>query len=53
MYTFSALFAENYNEGFVKYWSGLFGRTENVVLLAVGVGLACIAVIMMAGRRKS
>jgi hypothetical protein len=46
------MFADNYSDGFVKYWAGLLGNTESVVLLAVGVGVVCIALIVFGGKWK-
>jgi hypothetical protein len=44
------VFASSYSEGFVKYWTGLFDKTESVVLLALGVGAICIALIVFTGK---
>lgn len=45
------MFAEStYIDGFIKYWSGMFGNTESVVLVAVGVGLVCILLIVFTGK---
>lgn len=45
------MFAEStYIDGFIKYWSGMFGNAESVLLVAVGVGLACILLIAFTGK---
>lgn len=46
------MFAESYTDGFMKYWTGAFAHTEGVVLLAVGVGIACIALIVFGNKWK-
>jgi hypothetical protein len=48
------VFAEktSYTDGFVKYWTSAFGNTESVVLVALGVGAGCIALLMLSGKWK-
>lgn len=46
------MFASNYSEGFVKFWTSAFGNTESVVLVAVGVGILCICLIVFGGKWK-
>lgn len=44
------MFAESYSDGFVAYWTGLFANTDSVILLALGVGAVCIALIVFTGK---
>ncbi len=44
------MFASDYADGFVKYWTGLLANTESVVLIALGVGLVCILLIVFTGK---
>ena len=44
--------AADYADGFVEYWTKAFKKTDNVILLALGIGGLCIAVIVMGGRWK-
>ena len=46
------MFASGYADGFVSYWTGLFAKTESVVLIALGVGAVCIAIIVFTGKWK-
>jgi hypothetical protein len=46
------MFADNYSDGFVKYWTGLFANTESVVLVAIAVGILCICLIVFGGKWK-
>ena len=46
------MFANSYSDGFVKYWTSLLANTESVVLVALGVGAVCVAVIVFSGRWK-
>lgn len=46
-----APFAESsYASGFWEYWTKAFRNTDNVVLLAVGVGVVCLAIILSSGK---
>ncbi len=44
------MFAEAYQEGFVNYWSGVFGKADNIVMFALLLGLLCIALIALSGK---
>ncbi len=44
------LFAESYSSGFWEYWTKAFRTADNVVLLAVGVGVVCLAIILSSGK---
>jgi hypothetical protein len=46
------LFAESYSSGFVEYWKKAMGKTDNIVLVTIGIGAVCIAIILAGGRWK-
>jgi hypothetical protein len=48
--TFTPFAAESYSSGFWEYWTKAFRNTDNVVLLAVGVGVVCLAIILSSGK---